>query len=245
MVPWLAMAGRFEECDERLARMHHLMELMGAASGDDDILTLLSLGLWRGHSAEVAPQIAAMDGGPLPLSATVVACLLRGGADDEARAYAAEHPIDVRGHDDWLSMLPRCHAAEAALGLGDRPLAAQAYATLAPYAGHSSSAGAHKAMGPVDAFLALAAATVDEKDPAAQHAERALELMEQAQILLAADWLRGLRGAVRLLRASAPGDGAIDGLTVEPDRLGGVPARPPGGGDGGGQQHQREGAGDG
>ena len=53
-------------------------------------------------------------------------------------------------------------AAEAALGLGDQAAAAAAYAVLAPYAGRTVCAGSGNAMGPVDAFLAHAAAVVGD-----------------------------------------------------------------------------------
>ena len=48
-------------------------------------------------------------------------------------------------------------------------------------------------MGPVDAFLALAAATVGDLDLAARHADDAERLMEEWQIPLAAQWLRDQR----------------------------------------------------
>ena len=48
-------------------------------------------------------------------------------------------------------------------------------------------------MGPVDAFLAHAAAAVGERDLAARHADDALRLMEEWQIPLAAQWLRDQR----------------------------------------------------
>ena len=48
-------------------------------------------------------------------------------------------------------------------------------------------------MGPVDAYLAQAAAAVGEADLAARHAERALELCEEWQVPLAAQWLRDQR----------------------------------------------------
>jgi hypothetical protein len=48
-------------------------------------------------------------------------------------------------------------------------------------------------MGPVDAYLAQAAAAVGEAELAARHADRALELMEAWQIPLAAQWMRGQR----------------------------------------------------
>jgi hypothetical protein len=68
---------------------------------------------------------------------------------------------------------------------------------LEPYAGHSSGAGAHNASGPVDAFLACAAAATGSPDRAAVHADRAQQLIEQWQIPLVATWLKGLRERYR------------------------------------------------
>jgi DNA-binding SARP family transcriptional activator len=195
-VPWLVMAGRFDECEDRMSRMQRLMDLMGGAADEDDLLTRVSLALWRGGSADVADQVADLDGGPIPVSAIAVVCLLRAGAPARARAYAAEHPLAIdpdRQRDTWLSLMVWCHTAEAALGLGDAGLAADAYAVLEPYAGRSSGGGAHNAMGPVDAFLALAAAACGDLRLAAAHAEDATALMRAWDIPLALAWFTGLR----------------------------------------------------
>jgi hypothetical protein len=96
-----------------------------------------------------------------------------------------------------MSMLNWGCAAEAALGLGDQAVAAAAYAVLAPYAGRTVSAGSGNNMGPVDSFLALAAAGVGDRDLAARHAEDAFALMEAWQIPLAAQRLRDQRDRYR------------------------------------------------
>jgi hypothetical protein len=195
-LPWLAMAGRLDAGEQRLQQMERLLDLMGRRNDDDNILTWVSLALWRGTSEDIAARLAESDGGPIPFSSAVAVCYLRAGALDEARAYVAEHPIDIE-HDTWLSLMVWCYAAEASLGLGDAALAARTYAVLAPYAGHSSGAGAHNASGPVDAFLACAAAATGSPDRAAVHADRAQELIELWQVPLVATWLKGLRERYR------------------------------------------------
>jgi hypothetical protein len=90
-------------------------------------------------------------------------------------------------------MLNWACAAEAALGLDDHELAAAAYDRLAPYAGRVASSGSGNAMGPVDAFLAHAAAAVGDMELAARHADDALRLMQKWRIPLAAQWLRDQR----------------------------------------------------
>jgi hypothetical protein len=111
---------------------------------------------------------------------------------ERARSFAQQHPVDVE-HDTWLSPLVWACAAEAALALGDGVLARRAYDLLSPYAGRVACAGAHCAMGPVDAFLALAAAATGDTAAAAGHADRALELTVDWEIPLVGRWLRGLR----------------------------------------------------
>jgi hypothetical protein len=190
-VPWLAMAGRVDECDERLARMQRLMDLMGNTEGEH-ILTEVSLALWRGTSLEVVESLTEVVEGGLPLSALVITCLLRGGEAERAHRFAEQHPVDVE-HDTWLSPLVWACAAEAALGLGDVGCGRRAYQLLSPYAGQVASAGAHLAMGPVDSFLALAAAAAGDAGSATVHADRALELVEEWGIPLVGEWLTGLR----------------------------------------------------
>ena len=90
-------------------------------------------------------------------------------------------------------MLNWCCAAEAGLVLGDRALAAAAYDRLAPFAGHSGCAGSGTTLGPVDAFLAQAAAAVGELELAGRHADDALRLCETWQVPLVAQWLRDQR----------------------------------------------------
>ena len=193
-LPWLAMAGRFEECEERMANIVRLDQEMSLSQSEDATTgALMSLRLWQGRSAEVAPvmeRFAALS--PLPVTSSVLVFWMRGGEQELARACHRQHPVDL-ADDDWFSMLNWCAAAEAGLWLGDHAMAAAAYQQMAPYAGRSCCAGSGSAMGPVDAYLAQAAAAVGERELAAGHADRALELCEQWQIPLAAQWLRGQR----------------------------------------------------
>ncbi len=192
-VPWLAMAGRFGDCEERMEGIARLLELMGRGE-KENLLTVVSLALWRGRPRTAVPALAEVVVAGLPVSPLAVVCLLRGGGDvDAARRFDEEHPYDLEEHETWLTPLMRCCAAEAALGLGDRARGRRCYELLAPYAGHAATAGAHCAMGPVDAFLALAAAAAGDRERAAGHADRAQELIEEWAIPLAGQWLAALR----------------------------------------------------
>ena len=193
-LPWLAMAGRFEECEQRMADIIALDQQMTLAQSEDATTgALMSLRLWQGRSAEIAPQLEEFAAfSPLPVTSTVIVFWLRAGETELATRCWRTHPIDLSG-DDWFAMLNWASAAEAGLLLDDHALASAAYDRLAPFAGRSGCAGSGNANGPVDAFLALAAAAVGETELAGQHADRALELCEEWDIPLAAQWLRDQR----------------------------------------------------
>ena len=194
-LPWLVMAGRFDEGEAALDHVARLAGQMSLPQTEDAVAgALITLRLWQGRGDEIAPALLGLEGGPIPITSTVLVFLLRSGDLDGARAHAAEHPV-VLDEVDWFSLMNWACAAEAALGLGDTELAAAAYEKLAPYAGRVASAGSGNAMGPVDAFLAHAAAAVGDLDIAARHADDALRLMEEWQIPLAAQWLRDQRDA--------------------------------------------------
>jgi DNA-binding SARP family transcriptional activator len=193
-LPWLAMAGDFDECVRRMDDIVRLDQEMTLSQTEDATAgALLSLRLWQGRSLEVAPVLERFaEHSVLPVTSTMLVFWLRAGEADRARQYAATHTVRV-DDDDWFSMLNWCAAAEASLGLDDHAMASAAYDRLAPFSGHSCCAGSGNAMGPVDAFLAHAAAAVGEVELAGRHADRALELCEQWQIPLAAQWLRDQR----------------------------------------------------
>ena len=67
----------------------------------------------------------------MPVTAIIIAMLLRSGRAEEAAAHDAAHPIDV-STDDWFSTLNWGMAAEVALVTDDHALAADVYARLAP-----------------------------------------------------------------------------------------------------------------
>ena len=82
---------------------------------------MISLSVWQGRSAETAELLAAFEGGPLPISATVVAYLWRGGEEQKARDYYASHPLDL-DTDDWFSHAGLVqHRRVGALHGGRRP----------------------------------------------------------------------------------------------------------------------------
>ena len=60
-LPWLAMAGRFEECEQRMADIVRLDQEMALGQSEDATAgALMSLRLWQGRSLEVAPDPRAV-----------------------------------------------------------------------------------------------------------------------------------------------------------------------------------------
>ena len=193
VLPWRAMAGEFEECDRLIDSIRRLDAQISLEQSEDATAgALISLSIWQGRSAETADLMAGLEGGPLPISGTVVAYLFRGGEEEKARDYYATHEIDL-DTEDWFSLLAWCNAAESALYMQDPDLGARTYAKIAPYAGMSCVAGSGNASGPVDAFLAMSAMAAGERELATQHADDAMRLCEEWGIPLAARWLRDQR----------------------------------------------------
>jgi hypothetical protein len=95
--------------------------------------------------------------------------------------------------DDWYASANWAFAAEASLGVGDAELGRAAYDLLVPLAGGVAVAGSTLALGPVDAFLALAAAASGRHDEAVRHAEAAEALMDTWAIPACGAWFRELR----------------------------------------------------
>jgi len=193
-VSWLAMRGEWEQAQRLTDHLAATGQKMALAQYTDAVAgAILSIGTWQKRYDELLPLMVEREAeSGLAISPAVATLLVRLGRLDEAREYVSAHPFDL-ATDTWYSMLAWALSAEVALALGDRDLGRDTYALLAPYAGRSCSAGSGVAVGPVDAFLALAAAAGGERDLAARHADAALELCEAWRIPLAAQWLRDQR----------------------------------------------------
>jgi hypothetical protein len=118
--------------------------------------------------------------------------LLRAGRREQAEALLDARPVPI-ADDYFAASLDLAIAAEAALLLHRPGLAADVYPLLAQWPGRAAMAGTGAPLGPVDAFLALAAAAVGERDLASRHADEALRLCEAWRMRPVADWLTSLR----------------------------------------------------
>jgi DNA-binding SARP family transcriptional activator len=193
LLPWLAMAGRVEQCQEAFARIEAVEAQISldpsesAAAGAH-----IALSMWRPDGGEGVTVLESMEGGPIPVTATVVAALWRAGREEEARAHRAAHELRLEG-EDTFTLFNWCMTAEVALHLDEPALGSAVHALLLPYAGRSCSVGSALASGPVDLYLALAAAAGGEPAQARSHADDAERLCAEWAIPLAAQWLRGQR----------------------------------------------------
>ncbi|MGN6575347.1 MAG: hypothetical protein ACTHKG_06645, partial [Nocardioides sp.] len=193
-VPRLSMRGEHERAEAVMAHLQETGDRMGLAQQDDALAgAYFATRMWRGRHDEVLDLIRVMGGRKvLPLDAAILTLLVRCDRLEEARAFRADHDIDLGG-DTWFALLPWALGAEAALALEDQELAATTYRLLAPHAGTMACAGSGSALGPVDAFLAMAAAATGEREIAARHADDAERLCREWRIPLAGEWFAGQR----------------------------------------------------
>jgi DNA-binding SARP family transcriptional activator len=194
MVPWHAMRGEWEEAQGLVDSLSATSSRMALTQAGDAIAgAMLSVGMWQGLYPDLLDTLLVLEEqSNLLLTPVVAAFLVRLGRVEDARQYLLEHPADL-DVDDWFSLLPWSLSAEVALALSDPELGSASYSLLAPYAGRVTAAGSGVAMGPVDGFLALAAAATGELRLAARHAEDALRLCRAWRIPLAAQWLNDQR----------------------------------------------------
>jgi hypothetical protein len=191
-VPWLAMAGRFEEAEGRLTSMIELATQSSLHQVDDAIQgNFLALALWRDRTAPDG-LVETLEQMPFPMTSAIVATLWIFGEEQQALDYLGAHEVDLTPQD-WFTMLNWCWTAVAAACSRDAELGAESYRLLAPFAGHGCSAGSGVSNGPVDAYLALAAYATGEREVAARHAEDAVRLAEEWQIPLFTAWLKEQR----------------------------------------------------
>lgn len=198
-LPWAAMRGEDDRLARGLVEIERVVGSLSLAMGSDAVLSVVGVQLvWSGREGEFARLLGGLEGGAaLPFQTVVSAMLCRAGELDAARAHLRDHPADL-DHDGWYSPLVWAMAAESAAALGMSDLAARSYALLSPLAGRPASTGSAVAMGPVDAWLALAAAAVGQSDLAADHARETRRLCEEWRVPRVRSWFdRALAGVDR------------------------------------------------
>ncbi|GAA1967699.1 BTAD domain-containing putative transcriptional regulator [Nocardioides panacihumi] len=194
-VPWLAMRGEFDECERRLEELRGIALAMAHTDVDESIAAcLLTIRLWQGRPADAVPVLRALDDGVDDFVPTVAVYLWRAGLEAEARTYFAARRLAVPA-DGEVELHTVAHAAELSLYLGIPDMAAVCYKRLKSYAGMTVSLGASMALGPVEAYLAFAAAAAGDKATAGVEADRALAQAREWELAVFVDWFEGLRSA--------------------------------------------------
>lgn len=195
-VPWWGMEGRHDEARAVVAELVEIVSRVTIFQTEDAMAgAVLGCELWGPDAASVLPLIdTRLEDETVLLPIALIVCLInvRCGRPEEAARILAERRPQLP-EPDWFSPAPVAAAAEVALWLGDADLARRAYEQLAPMAGQSCQAGSALAIGPADAFLALAAATLGERDLATRHADAAAALMEAWGIPRCSEWFAGMR----------------------------------------------------
>ncbi len=195
-MPWLALRGRFAEGEALLKRMRVCAGRVNESFASEALVAAqATLWMWHGdeqRAAEALHELAAEP--PYPLAALVIALMLRADQPDRARELLElVGGLQLAPEEHELSAYLDCHAAEVALRLGDPEVGAECYRRLTPYAGRTGQAGSALNAGPIDAFLAMAAAAAGETVRAVEHADAAVALMDRWDLSVGRAWFDGLR----------------------------------------------------
>jgi hypothetical protein len=193
-VPWLAMQGRFEDAHELLVQTERLAGYAAFPFLEEAVLAARScLALWQGGAGQLVDPALSLDAASATDMGTFLLLLLmRADRVDQAARLLDARPVPITD-DSFAATMDLAIGAEAALTLQRPELAAQVYPVLARWPGRVAAAGTGAPLGPVDAFLALAAAAVGERDLATGHADAALALCDLWDFQPVAGWLTGLR----------------------------------------------------
>ena len=192
--PMMLLGGDDDAAQRCIDRVIELAQRVTVPNMDHATAALMSVQvLWQGRFDELSTALTQLIANQtVPVDSFVVAMLLRVGDPAKAREVF-DATFAEPGDRDYMGVIQHCLAGEVALGLGEPALAARAYRWLKPYAGRISSAGSTTIMGPVDAFLALAAAATGDLEAATEHADDAMRLCDKWGFVRVAAWLQGVR----------------------------------------------------
>lgn len=188
-----AMRGDADALAAGTARIFELDGLVSLAHKEDTMRGALMVPhIWGQGFMPVESLLDVAGDTTLPAEPALTVMLLREGKTELARQVWASQAYEV-GEDDWYAELHWACGAEAALELGERELGARLYERLLPLQGGFVITGTGPAHGPVDAYLAMAAAAAGEPGLAAQHADAALAQCDAWELPLVAERIDDLR----------------------------------------------------
>lgn len=192
---WASMRGDDAALNAILERLNRAFDRVSTAHKVDTVRGAQLLEpLWNPSAPLPSDdEVAAfMNESSIPAGPAATVLALRHGQDDVARFVLDAFGIDL-DTDNWFSPFVWALGAEIGLGLAEPEVAAASYAKLAPYRGTCVISGTSPAHGPVDAYLALAAAATGETRLASEHAEHALEMIGSWRIPRVEKWFLNLR----------------------------------------------------
>jgi len=191
------MRGDGEAIIEGTARLFELDDLISLGQKTDALKgALLVPQIWGGAIAPHEVLLEYTGDANIPIEPGLTVMLLRTGMRGAAAEVWGAHAYEL-GPDHWFAELHWSFGAEVALELGDRALGAAVYERLLPLRGGCVIAGTGPAHGPVDMYLALAAAAAGEAALASEHADAAAALSRAwnlPQVTLVLDDLRERHG---------------------------------------------------
>ncbi len=184
-----AMRGDGAETERRAAMVWELAQDSAIPSQDVQAVSGVILSrAWNGRLPEIIDGVMHLVDDMPAQWAGLHGLLARGGYVDEVRERLGTMPYS-EPEASWQTLSAWSYEAEAAYAVGDRTLAERCYVELAPYAGRMAVAGVAVAQGPVDGYLALAAATLGDRPAARRHAEDARRLAEEWELPAYVSWL--------------------------------------------------------
>lgn len=195
-IPWLAMAGEFDEAEDLLMQQGDLVaRLTGHDIADAVQDARLVLALWRGEpsGSELESGLAAIRAEPRSHAPMLALVLLRLGRVRAAGLLLPQVRAALADPPGVMSAMNWAGTAELACVLDDPDLGASVQALLQPLAGQNICLGPGWSLGPADAFLALAARAAGDRAAATRHADRAQELMTSWRIPLCRNWIGAYR----------------------------------------------------
>ncbi len=200
-IPWLAMRGDLDSARSSLDELLRVVDTIAVPHKYDALSGLmLVLAIWRGQAQDEDGDRAdsALDAlvrtSSVPIHMAAAGFLVRRGRIDDARTLYARTTPTIED-SSWIAPMIWGFGAEVALALDLPDLASKAYTLLAPLAGGVLSAGSTMALGPVDAYLALASAASGRPEQASRHADDALALAATWNIPLVEEWILHQRDA--------------------------------------------------
>jgi hypothetical protein len=191
-----ALRGDLVEADRRRDHVLALAREMALPIGDiPPVIVETIRHVWepRPADAEVAELIVAQDlVHPGPGAGLGHGLLARVGDPAVLRRSMTERP-PVETLETWATPMLACFEVEAASVVGDVAVARRWSRVLQPLQGRMALAGVSLVFGPVDGYLALASATLGDREDAGRLADRALVQADEWDLPAYREWLLAQR----------------------------------------------------